>query len=274
MPDPITLGTALSVAGPVLGAATNLFSMFSEARKEQQARRELDRLRQPFYKIQDEYFANQNLAESAAQQGMPTASMDYLTTETQRGLDAGITATQQGGGNVNNIANLMDVYNQSINKVAAQDATMQLSNIQKVMDANKDLAAQKNIQWGVNEFQPYQNKLKEITQRRGAAELNQQNFLQGAIGSVSALGTAVSGQELINSLFKGLEGGGMTNDDALAKAVEAKRLEALPTKNVQPKFGKFSSGGDGYELESMYGTILAELPGFQEYMSKRRQNVM
>jgi len=92
-----------------------------------------------------------------------------------------------------------------INKTAAQDAQMKVSGIQNFMQANKDLAGQKTMKWSLDEYQPWQRKLKEITERIAASKVNQSNSIGTAIGSVVAAGTALSNNDLMKQLFAGGE---------------------------------------------------------------------
>lgn len=272
---PVDPATMLSVGSAVLGAGSGLVGMFTEAAKERKAKEELSRLAQPFYKIQDEYFQNRNIAGAAAGQGMPSATRDYVTTQTERGLGAGISAIQQGGGSPSDVANLFDVFTQSTNAIGAKDAEIQLQNIRGFMDANKEVAAQKNIQWGVNEFQPYQNKLKEITQRRAAAELNQNNFLNQAIGSTAAAGTALTNQKLLEGLMKGNEAS-PTNNDFMGMAIKDLQAKvAQQGQNKQPAVGKFSSGQfDGAGMVEQWVMQQGQNdPGFQQFMANRAINL-
>lgn len=189
---------ASQVGGTLLGGA----QLVKGAIDEKKAKRELARLHQPLYGIQPEYYQNKNISEQLAGQGLPSATKDFLATETQRGLGAGIGAiTQTGGGGINDISKLMDVYNRSLSKIGAEDAETHLKNIQYFMGANKDLAGQKNMQWTINEYQPYQAKLKELTKRREAAEQNIWGGLQTMVGSASAAGTSMSNQGLMSKLF-------------------------------------------------------------------------
>lgn len=214
MPDILSsIGSSLGPATAALGVVKSGIEYFSEKKKDKEAKAELDRLNPAFYKIQDEYFKNQNLAEGVAQGGLGQDTLDYYTTESQRGLGAGISGILQSGGNPNDIAHLFDTYDRGINKVASENAQQHLENIKYLQGVNKDLAGQKTIANVVNEIQPYQNKLKEITERRAAAQTNQHNALNDAISSLGAFGTSLqnSGLGKGNKANFGAGGNTMTN---------------------------------------------------------------
>lgn len=201
-----------------LGIVAGGAQFFDALAKEKKAKAELSRLSTPFYKIQKGYEQNLNQAGVMAGGGMPAASKDYYTSESQRGLGASISSILQGGGSPDSISKIFDVYNKSIDQTAVKDATQRIENIKYFQTANKDYAGQQNIQWGVNEYQPYQNKLKEITQRREAAEKNKWGGIQTAVGSLSALGTSLGGppgaggsNPLIEKLFPTQPGSNLSN---------------------------------------------------------------
>jgi len=188
-------------AGAIATAGLGVGQLISGAKKEKEASRELSRLHPALYGIQPEYYENRNIMATEAGQGMPSATKDYLTSEAGKGLGAGIRALTQTGGGVNDISKLMDVYNRSLSKIGAEDAETHLKNIQYFMNANKDLAGQKSTQWTINEYQPYQAKLKELTKRREAAEQNIWGGFQTIAGAGMAYGTGSSNQNLMNKLF-------------------------------------------------------------------------
>ncbi len=188
-----------NVASAVLGAATGIGQFFDAQAEEKKAKRELAHLKPAFYKVQDEYLQNKNQAEELAGQGYTSAAKDYLTTETERGLGTAIGGISSSGGSPNDYSKLFDVYQNSINKTAAQDSEKQVENIQRLMAANKDYAGQKSMANVINEIQPYQNKLKELTQRAGAAKQNKAGGIDTLIGSISAFGTGQQNQQLVDA---------------------------------------------------------------------------
>lgn len=190
--NPISQGLGIVKGG------IQLFNSMSDLKKNES---ELSKLSNPFYNIQDEYYQNRNLAGELATGGMPVASKDYYTTESQRGLGAGISGTLQSGGSPNDIAKMFDVYNRSIDRTAAEDAKEHINNIQYLMGANKDLAGQKTIQWGLNEKQPYENKVRQLSANISADKQNISGGADTAIGSLGALGTGLQNNSLLSSLF-------------------------------------------------------------------------
>ena len=242
-------------ASAILGVGSGIGKLVQGAGDVKKAKEELAGLEKPFYDIQDEYYENKNLAGTMAQSGLPAATQDYLTTESQRGLGTTIGAINQTGGNPNDYARILDVYNNSIKKTAAEDAASQIGNIKYYMGVNKDLAGQKTTQWGVNEYQPYQNKLKELTERIGAGKTNMWGGIDQAIGSVAAYGTSKQNADMYSKLF-GNGKGTTTDPNATFKSWEQQQERnnaAQGNYELTPKFAANKPQGDfyvpGYNLE-------------------------
>ena len=197
------LAEALQVGSAVLGAVKGISSLFGAKSDEQKAQEELAKLKTPFYKVQDEFYQNRNIAADLAQGGLPDTSKNYYTTEAQRGLASTISGMNRAGGDgsPNDAGNYLDVYLRNINRVAAQDAETKLANIQNFINLNREVAGQKITQFTLNELRPYERRLKELTNRIAAAKQNQNNAWNTAIGSVSAAGTALSNADLMAKLF-------------------------------------------------------------------------
>lgn len=193
----------------IAGAATaglGAFELIKGASDQKKAKRELSRLHRPLYEVQPEYNINRNEAAVLAGQGLTSAAKDYMTDEAGRGLSAGLGAiTQTGGGSINDVTKLTDIYNRSTRQIGAEDAEKQLANIKYFADTNKELAGQKTMKWAINEYQPYQAKLKELQDRQTAAQQNMITGLQTMIGAGSAAATGGQNAGLLKQLFKGTQ---------------------------------------------------------------------
>ncbi len=183
--------------GALVGVGLSAYKAYKSAKQKKQAAEMEARLRQPAYKVQNEYLENKNLALQNAGQGYTSAAKDYLTTEAERGLSTGIGAISSSGGSPNDIAKLYSGYLRSIDQTAAQDSQIQLGNIQRLMDANKEIAGQKTIGWSLNEDRPYQTRRKELRQDQQIADSNMWEGLEGVVGGISAYGTARQNANMI-----------------------------------------------------------------------------
>ncbi len=234
--------TATAVAGG-LGVLSGVAKSIFGGSQVKKANRELARLKTPFYKIQDEYYQNKNMAAQAAQGGLAQSAKDYYTTESQRGLGAGLNALTTGGGSPNDVSRLFDTYNRSISRVAAEDSAKRLENIRYFMDAQKDLAGQKTTQLTINEYQPYQNKLKELTQRKAAGQQNIYAGIDQAIGSAAATATSLTNYDLMKDSLNPQIVKGMTQPQITPIASPAPystqgAMQNIPTFPMQSRFNQ------------------------------------
>lgn len=205
-------GLAMQAGASAISLAEGEVQFVSSLIKGKKDKEELARLKQPFYKIQNEYVENRNLAAQMATGGLPDATKNMMLTETQRGLGASLGAMKQTGGGINDMARLNSIIGDSINTIGAEDANARIKNIQYYMGVNKDLAGQKTMKWSLDEYQPYERKLKELTERRAADEKNAYNGANQISGSLSNLGTAMDNNQLMqgnntaiyNKLFNGV----------------------------------------------------------------------
>jgi hypothetical protein len=205
--------------------------------KEKKAKRERDRLAKPIYAIQDEYYQNRNLAGTMAQSGLPAASKDYYTNESQRGLSAGVKGILGSGGNPNDIQGLFEAYDNGIGKIGVADAEAQINNIKYYMGVNKDLAGQKTIQWAINKQQPYLNTLKELNAAQAAGEATKNQALSDAMSTVTSFGTSMAGGSGAGGFGSGKKTGG-GNPSATGKK------EAWGNGASTDKFNIYAMGKD------------------------------
>lgn len=158
--------------------------------------------KRPFYNIPNEYIENRNIAAGQAQGGLSAAEKSYMGEQRERGLGSSLQALKETGGGPNDFAQLNHVFDDSLKSQGALDAQLHMKNIEFFTNANKDLAGQKATQFGINELQPYESKLKEIQDRRIAAQTNENNAVGEGIGSLSAIATG------LNSRNPNARGGG------------------------------------------------------------------
>lgn len=139
----------------------------------------------PMYKIQDQYYQNQGLAENAAQNGLGANALNYYGDQANRGLASGISGVLQGGGDVNSINGLYDKFNQGNRAISAEDARLKTDNIRYLVDRNKDLAGQETQQWALNKYEPYKDTATAITGLRNSGS-------QNISGGISEAGSVLS----------------------------------------------------------------------------------
>lgn len=208
---------------------------------------ELARLTPAFYKVQNEYYDNYNQASELAQSGLTSSAKDFYSDMASRGLGSAIGGLNQAGGSPNDIAMLFDSYNNSIRNLGVADSEEKIKNIKYFQTVGKDLAGQKTTQWAINEYQPYQNKLKELTQRIAADKKNIWGGIDQVIGAGQSAVTAGQNQQLLNSLFKAAPSGGNAGAD---QGVTIDNGLEDPYPGIDPNMTASGGGFNWYRPES------------------------
>jgi hypothetical protein len=191
---------------------------------------------------------------------LTAGAKDYYSDMAGRGLGTGISGVLQAGGSVNDISKLFDSYNTSIRELGVKDAEAQIGNIKYFQQVGKDLAGQKTQQWAINEYAPYQNKLKELTQRIAADKQNVWGGIQGAIGAGQAGVTTMQNENLINNLFK-KNTGTTINNNVNKLGVPIKKLLDIPDPY------KTIDQGENYNRPSVFDADKAKAPTAEEVRS-------
>lgn len=187
--------TASAVAAGIQGVAS--VAKFVTGDKQVKHGREMARKNvRPGFDIEREYFNNQGLAESMAQQGLSQSSMDYYTTGAERGFTQGADVALQTGAGINAIQQMYDEYNRSLLGATVADARLQQENLRTLMGANKDLAGQKTMQWVLNKYEPYKDRAKAAADEIRAGQQNKQIAAQELVGTASSIATSMLGNDL------------------------------------------------------------------------------
>ena len=184
--------TWVSVGVGAVGLGTSIYKGIKANQQDKAAKNEGNNLRRPFEQVPNELIQNRNIREQMATGGLSPAEKQYAGEQRERALGTSASAIEQTGGGPNDLAGLNNIFNDSLKSQSAVDAQGHLQNINFFTDANKDVAAAKTTQWGVNELQPYESKLKEIQDRRIAAQTNENSAVDEGIGSASAIATGVN----------------------------------------------------------------------------------
>lgn len=243
---------AVTAAAAIVGAGIGVYKIIKGASDKKKARREAERMRQPQFGVQDEYYQNKNLATVQAGQGYTSDAKNYLTTETQRGLGTSIDAITQNGGNPNDISKLYGVYQRSLQNTAAADSQQQLENINRLMQVNKDIAGQKTMRWSLNEDRTYQNKIKELKMTQQIADQNMWSGASEAVGSLGALGTSFSNSNMIPKN----QGGVPAQRSAVNYAPAALETAQQPMQQtMQQRTSPTVNTGDSWEQQQDWRNI-------------------
>jgi hypothetical protein len=188
---------SVSVAG--FSAGVSLYKGIKAHSADEKAAKEGAAMKRPFYSIPTEDIINRNIWGEQAQQGLSSAEKQYAGEQRERGLSSSAHALSETGAGVNHFGELNQVFADSLKSQSALDAQEHKANIDMFTKANSEISAQKGIQFGINELQPYESKLKEIQDRRIAAKTNENNAVNEGIGSLSAAATGINSYMKTNS---------------------------------------------------------------------------
>lgn len=181
---------SVAVAGVSVG--TSVYKGLKAKSQDKTAAAEGAALKRPAYQIPTEDIENRNIAAVNATGGLSAAEKQYAGEQRERGLGSSLGALEETGGGPNDFAQLNHIFDDSLKSESALDAQLHMKNIESFTRANQDVATQKSIQWGVNEMQPYESKLKEIQDRRIAAKTNENNAVNEGIGGLTAGATGIN----------------------------------------------------------------------------------
>lgn len=176
-------GTSLAISG---------YKAIKANQADKAAKREGDAMKRPFYSVPSEDIINRNIFGQNAEQGLSSAEKQYAGEQRERGLASSVNALSETGASVNQFGELNNIFDDSLKSQSALDAQEHKQNIDAFAKANSEISAQKGIQFGINELQPYESKLKEIQDRRTAAKTNENNAINEGLGSASAVATGIN----------------------------------------------------------------------------------
>ncbi len=272
MPFPLIL---IPIALALAKGASGYFA----ARK---AKKERESLKEPFYKVQDEYFQNKNLAASQAQGGFDASSLSYLTKENQRGLSSTLGAISQTGNTPNITSDILDQYRNNLEGIGFQDNQLHTAKIQDYMNRNLQLADQKTTQWAQNVLYPYQNKLQLLHQNEA---IGKQNMWGGAsdLGNIASSyatsrmnndlntgNTSASVSQILQRYNNSLERSRQANDGSITGMPRGGPTggQSQPQGATQPQgitqsslFQPANQQGVGYDVTNNYEQILGDYKG-------------
>lgn len=255
-------GSTLSAVQSGIGLIAGGAEFFDSLSKEKADKKSLSEMRMPFYQIQNEYYQNQAGAAELAGQGTPTAELNYLTDQAGRGLGSTIEAVNRAGGGINDVSKLLDSYNQQIGKIGAESAAQHVENIKYFHKMNSELAGQKTMQWSINQYQPYEAKLKELNESIKTDEANKWAGISTAVGALTAGGTSMQNADLMKKLFPSDKGGGVGELDPtnLASTSSGGGSPAANFSTIDPSsFSQAAVAGSGGSLSTLSSLAIGGL---------------
>jgi hypothetical protein len=177
---PVTASLALAAGQAVLGGIQAIGG--ASAAKRAKAQRKA-------FKTPEEVAKILAATESRAQQGYDPATMDYLTSQTDRAFAGALGVISRFGGDANAVAAAFDQKIQSTMKIGAENHALNMENFSKFIDGLNLVAKNKEAEW-----KSTQDMLKDEQQ---AANENMQAGIKNVFGAANtAIGGLSAGKQM------------------------------------------------------------------------------
>lgn len=137
----------------------------------------------PDYMIDPIYQQNLNTLENTA--GLPPSALEMYYRNAGQSGTAGINAINQGGGNGNLIAQLVNQQQRNYQDVLAQDALVQKQDIAGINNARLMLAEQNDKDFQLNQLNPYKDRAQAYAAEQAGAYAQIGNALNSASSSIA-----------------------------------------------------------------------------------------
>lgn len=159
--------TKLGGPGAVIGIGSSLLKGLGGLLQNRKANRLLRSLKDPGYKIPEEFQQNLAKAEQMSKVGLPSQEYNLASTNIQRGTQAGLRQLGRMSNPFAGIGSVSRGQSDAFAKLDAQNAAARRQNILQAMGARRELAGQKLSQ-------------QQYAQQRYMDAVNQANALKGA----------------------------------------------------------------------------------------------
>lgn len=141
----------------------------------------------PEYNI-DPAFQNQ-IDLLTANYGLPQSALASFYNQAGQGATQGINAILSAGGNPNMIAGLINQQNRNFQDVLVKDALAKKADLTGIINAQLQLAGEKDKAFQINKFAPYADSAQAIAQQKNAGLQN----ITGAFNTASSgIGNALT----------------------------------------------------------------------------------
>lgn len=181
----------MPVTASIVGAGAGLIQTAIGAIGQGKANKKLKKLfkQRSAFETPAEVFDILNSTQYNAQSGYDPQTLDYLTTQADRGF-----ATQTGtalrlGADPNLVSGLDDRYLQDIMRIGSDNATLQLQNFDKFLNAKQLVATNKEAEWQSKE-NLIKDQMQAITGQAAAGAQNVNSGFNLLTQGISNYGTA------------------------------------------------------------------------------------
>ncbi len=254
------------LVGAGLGVAEGAANIIGGIGKSNAAKKLAASNKRPWYNIPTEYQENDNLAAGQAETGLSPSSVNYYTTNANRGLITGVNAITEGGGDVDNLAKLYDQFSQGLSQETAQDQQLKDQHLGTFINANKDFAGQKTQQWALNYYEPYKDTAQLASAEKNAGQSQENAGFSDVLGSVSSYAKSLNYNPDGTMKTMGQKTGSPTLDAPLSIGPSA-----ISTPSFVNTLPTYSTGGGAAVMGSLAKTN-AMSPQLQQLYSILNQN--
>lgn len=142
---PFPIAAVLAVIQGVTGAAKAAKGSSQQKNAQAEANR-LFKLRKS-YQTPAELYKMLNAAEYNAQTGYDPATLDYLTSQTDRAFDSALDTAEVLGGDPNDLSGLFDSKMQQLIRIGAENHALNMENFSKYLSAEEAIAKSKDAEY-------------------------------------------------------------------------------------------------------------------------------
>lgn len=240
------VGTLIGgIGGAALGLASGLFG-------KKKANNILRQNPYPQEGMPSEITANQQIAQNAANEGMPSEQYQAAQRNIQRNQAAALSAASTTpGGAVNNVGAIQQASNDATGNLNAQSAEMRRQNIGQLIGVNQQAASWKDKLFDWNQRQKY---IQNYNYGMGLLGQSNQNMLSGAD---RLLGTAAG--SFASGLFGGGTGGAAASSAPAPYMYTPGRADVGAGGVTSPAAGIGSATGSGKGVVPGLGSIYSSI---------------
>lgn len=185
--DPTGIST---IAGAAAGLISGVTGIFQNARAKKMAKANV----RPDYNIPGEITANQQLAQTMANQGLPGAQYAQQQQAIGRTANNALGAAQTRRGGLGSIGTIQQGANDAMLGLNVADGQQRMANIRNLMQQNQTLAQYRDKQWGWNNQAKYEENAAAVRALRTAGYQNINTALNSFIGAgAQAAGGSLKG---------------------------------------------------------------------------------
>jgi len=189
--------------GAIISGVSALGQLVSGGSQKKKANKMLDALRDPGYKIPEEFKTNLAQAEQLSRQGLPAEQYNLATTNIQRGTQAGLRQLGRMANPFAGISGLARSQSDALAGLDASNAAARRQNILGAMGVRSQLAQQKLAQQQYSQ-QRYMDQFNQANALKAAGLQN----IAGGLGSIGNIG-------MMLSMYGGGGSGGSKNPTSL-----------------------------------------------------------